>query len=232
MRKATFSRSSALAGGIVGAALLLLAAGQAQAQTVYSEDFNDSAFAGSLDEDTSTDRWASVSIYAPADVDGWTFIGNVFWTKNLNDTSDGAIWLNESGPTWAITTLTGLTVGETYTVSFLQWGDNEPGNGYAGLVDVGGTVTDDSYSGGSQILRYPGVDGAAGSNPGVTQTATFDATSDDEILAFGQASSTNASPVIDDVTVDGSAVPEPATWTIIGMALFSLAALRRGRRAG
>jgi PEP-CTERM motif len=191
--------------------------------TVYSEDFNNPGFQGTplnLGVDSNSDRWVVTDYSLINNFDGWTFVNGDYLATNGADSSDSALLLNESsGSGTASTTLSDLNVGEGYVLTFLQWGDNRPGQAYVGTVSVGGGL----------VLTYTGVDQAPGTNPGVVQSVYFIATSTTETLAFGQDSSTQGSPIIDDILVTG--VPEPGSLVLLGTGLLGLATLRRARTA-
>lgn len=103
-------------------------------------------------------------------------------------------------------------------MSFLLSGDNRPGSAY---------VLNVSVDGGPAVV-FNGVDGASGSVPGVVSTLNFTARGTTASLVFAQASSTDASPMIDNITVS-AAVPEAATWMLMvaGFGMVGVAARRR-----
>lgn len=149
---------------------------------------------------------------------GWTFANGAGITTNasawgFNDAPDGdqvAFLQNVSSATQ---TLTGLTIGQTYTVNFDL--SNRPGYSNI-LVDL-------SFGGTSIFSLTP-------TNSWSSYSATFLASATTGDLVF----STNTGfgdhdAGLDNVSISG-AVPEPATWAIM-IAGFGLtgAALRRHR---
>lgn len=161
---------------------------------IYSENFNSPAFRGTPGWINNTsEKWSITNYYlSPHNYDNWIFTGECEVATNA-DGSDGAILLNEGLPnTSASTTIPRLTIGKNYVLQFNEWGDNEPGQQYVLNVALNG----------AQVLHYVGVDGTAGSLPdGRTFSIPFVATSANEALKFSQASTTGASPIIDNVQV-------------------------------
>ncbi len=207
------------------AAVLALAAGGAQASTtVFSENFDSFGFNGGGGFVSTSDRFGSTYYAGAAAANGWTFTGDVFWAAAYPAFDDGALLLNErGGVAEAAHALSGLTVGQTYAVSFLYSGDNIPGGAWTLYADVGA----------ANYATINGVTGAAGSNPGATAGFTFVAGAASETLRFRQASAYDASPIIDNIlvtTVDAqpAPVPEPAAWALmIGGFGLAGAGLRR-----
>ncbi|MEJ0017006.1 MAG: PEP-CTERM sorting domain-containing protein [Acetobacteraceae bacterium] len=192
----------------------------AHAAVVYSEDFNSLSFAGAsvLPNDTS-DSWASTAYYQANSVNGWTMNNGALYAQKIGSSpNDGALLLNETPVSGVASTITGLTQGQLYSLDFLQWGDNKPGQAYVGKVTIDGN-----------LFTYSGVDGAPGTNPGTMHSYLFVASGTSAVLQFGESSGTAASPIVDNVTI--SEVPEPATLGILGLAMAGLGALRRGRRS-
>jgi hypothetical protein len=209
--------------GLVATGFTSLTIQPALATVVYSQDFNNSGFQGSLlSSPDSSDRYNPTSLYFVNNFAGWTFSGSAIYE---NPGNNGAVILNEccvgngAGGT-ASTTITGLTVGQAYAVGFDVWGDNRPG----------GTWTLNLALNGSPAFSLNGIDHAAGSFAGSAETVFFVATSSSVTLDFSQANSTEgASPTFDNVTV--ATVPEPATWAmmILGFAGLGFMAYRRNR---
>ncbi|PKU23261.1 PEP-CTERM sorting domain-containing protein [Telmatospirillum siberiense] len=125
-------------------------------------------------------------------------------------------------PVWALTAsfvLSALTIGATYQLSFLQWGDNEPGGSYWGSVAANGKT----------VLTYSGTDRSAGTNAGITRTVEFIAVASSETITFAETgSSGGASPIISDIAV--STVPSPGTLSLFGSGLIGFAGLCSARR--
>jgi len=194
---------------------------------VFTENFNDPAFIGSpvlvfgsTTDSPSSDRWANTNYYLiNSVVNGWTFSGTTpllaAQTTPAGDlTGDGALLLNE--PSGVATNIVGLVVGQQYDISLLLSGDNRPGQSYVFNISIG-----------TNFWSTPGVDGTPGSNPGTLEHYLFTATAASETLMLYQSSQTQASPMVDNISI--AAVPEPSTWAmmILGFAGVGFMAYRR-----
>ena len=204
---------------LVISALLAGAATAASAVTVYSENFSfDFVGAGLAPNDTS-DRFGNTDYFFINNVNGWTFNSSNTFAAVSFAREDVALLLNENAGGGSATRLiSGLTPGAQYTLSFLLSGDNRPGQAYVltgGIAGLSFTVN--------------GVDGAPGTNPGSLLSYGFTATNTSHLLSFGQASITEASPIIDNITITSAAIPEPATWAMLlaGFGMVGFAARRR-----
>ncbi len=199
-------------------AALLAVGGAANATVYYSETFSAEGFAGApLGGADTSDRFGATQYSYINNVNGWTFNpSNTFFAAPLGGGS-GAVLLNENGgDAFAQTTITGLTAGRSYKLSLLVSGDNRPGEAYVLTTSIAGSN-----------FTANGVDGAPGSTTGTPVSYVFTATGTSEVLRFGQASVTEASPIIDNITV--SSVPEPQSWALllVGFGLVGLAHRRR-----
>jgi hypothetical protein len=196
----------------------------ANAGVAYLEDFNSNGFAGpSLNlgpGDTFSDKYNPADYRQINNYDGWTFTGGAYLATNgaYNGApyTDGAVLLNENGPTSASVTLTNLIVGQQYNVSFNVYGDNRPaslGWNPNWTIDVNGTT-------------FNGMDHNAGTFAGQIVQASFIAT-DTNTFILTESSAQQASPIFDNFTV--SAVPEPSTWAmmILGFCGLGFMAYRR-----
>jgi PEP-CTERM motif-containing protein len=157
-------------------------------------------------------------------IPGWTFTGGAYLATNGQTASgaytDGALLLNENNtPRTAAFTYAGLTVGQTYTVSFNVYGDNRPAPTYDPdwTITVNGNTTS-------------GFDHTPGTFNGELVQFNFVATGNDT-LTFSQTSDQQASPIFDDFAI--AAVPEASTWAmmIVGFAGVGLMAYRRRNQA-
>ena len=186
------------------AALLAGVATGASAVTVYSEDFSAPAFVGGLlSNDDTSDRFGPTTYFFISDANGWSFDSSNTFLALPIEGSDGALLLNENGRGGsALRLISGLTIGQTYSLSFLLSGDNRPGDAYRLTGGIAGL----SFS-------VDGTDGAPGSNAGTALSYLFTATGTSHQLSFGQVGLSEASPIIDNITITsvGGAVPEAST---------------------
>lgn len=120
--------------------------------------------------------------------------------------------------------LSGLTVGQTYTVSWqaANFGINNQANSYLGSNAIGVMLDGASIGQGSTLSL---------SSNWSTQSLTFVATSASQLLSFSLASTEKAYPGIDGISVTAGgvapAVPEPSTWALMAIGLVGMAAMRR-----
>lgn len=215
LMKKKFGRRVAFATALLAGAFVPLSGAQASS---YFQNFNDLGFAGapftSAPGDNNNEKYSdpTIQFYQAADYAGWTFTGSgnpgstFFQAFDRTGTfSDGAILLNENGPGTASYTVTGLVPNSLFQLSFLVYGDNRPTGQWGLNVSVNGGAS----------VNYGGVIGAAGSNPGTTETlSAFSDNSGSAVLLFAQTGSVGeGSPIIDDVAV--SQTPLPSTWLML-----------------
>jgi hypothetical protein len=146
----------------------------------------------------------------------------------------GNVYVADASPsydvgTYLLQTLTNLTVGQKYTISFLQAsgsyynGVNDTAQwqvGWGGSVSwgpTGWTLTGDT----SQLSPLMTNDLSTGTSPWERAKVSFVATSPTELLSFF-ATGSGAPPfaLLADVQ---SSVPEPSTWAMMGLGFASLA---------
>jgi len=229
-------KNNSLIVGVAFATAMLTGAvvpvGGAQASPVYFEDFN-SGFQGGtfLDQTGSadphpnqTDRYDPSFFYSINNAGGWTFSGSTYFALGNGATpetsTNGAIYLNE--PTGAGTTVVGLDITKTYTLSFTYWGDNRPGEEYSLFVTVNGVLKDTIID---TVL-------AAGANPGTVVTIpglTTDGAGNLTLL-FTQGTSHEASPIFDNVTISETPIPAALPLFATGLGAFGLLGWRRKRK--
>jgi PEP-CTERM motif len=238
--------SVAVAGAVVSSSM-----STAQAGVVWSEDWNPSNFAtsgvvvdGSVGDVTDRAGWLNVTynVLSSATEHGWTFGGSDFLVINTTTSSPsrggGALYLNEccnpgvtgGGGATAATTITGLTAGKTYDVSFTYWGDNRPYDGSPGYPSYPGYYDLFVTLGGGPQMTYPGVDQYPGSSSGYNVSIWFTATGSTESLSLAQFSSDGyqQSPIVGSITVS---VPEPSTWAMMALGFASLGLLGYRKRS-
>ncbi len=130
--------------------------------------------------------------------------------------------------------LKGLSIGQTYTVSWFagNFGLNRPGTGGATPIQ---------YLGSNAInVMLDGVSIGSGRTLGLSsnwlsESLTFTATSANQQLSFKLAASTQAYLSIDGIAVVAGgtppAIPEPGTWALMGLGLAGLALVKRRTQA-
>jgi hypothetical protein len=238
IREAIMGKKKSIVANIAFAASLLIGASVplSGAHAVsYFQNFNDLGFAGasftSAAGDDNNEKYVdpTIQFYQAKDFAGWTFSGSgnpgsTFFQAfdKTGAFSDGAILLNENGPGTASYTATGLAPNSSFQLSFLVYGDNRPGGQWGLNVSVNGGAP----------ANYSGLIGAAGSNPGTTETIS--ALSDSlgtAVLLFAQTGSVGeGSPIIDDVAVSQTPLPAALPMFMSGAGLLGYLGLRRKRK--
>jgi len=220
-------KNNSLIVGVAFATAMLAGAvipvGGAQASPVYFEDFN-SGFQGSSlglsGADLSSDKYAITNYFnINNNVDGWSFTSGTYFAQDGRGT-DGAVVLNENGGS-ALNVL-GLSPNTQYQLSFLYYGDNRPGDIWGLHVDVNGS-----------ILDLSDTDNAPGTNPGTIATLLFLTNgAGDATVFFNQTtpSGSEASPIIDNVTVSETPIPAALPLFATGLGAFGLLGWRRKRK--
>jgi len=155
--------------------------------------------------------WLSFGVAPTVSPDGGTWVG-------LGISGD---YIEQFGQT-----LSGLAVGQTYTVSW-----------QAANFGVNNSV--DSYLGSNAIsVMLDGATIGQGATLGLssnwaTQSLTFVATSASQMLSFRLAQGEKAYMGIDGISVTTGgltpAVPEPSTWALMAMGVVAVGAMRRRR---
>jgi len=124
------------------------------------------------------------------------------------------------------TTLTGLTVGSIYTLSF-DWATGQIAS-RTGATTEGLTVTV-----GNLVLTLPQRDTPSqGATPWTTVTRNFTATGTSQVLNFLASGTPNGLPpvaLLDNVSVT-AAVPEPSTWALMLLGFGAVGVSLRKRR--
>ena len=153
------------------------------------------------------------------DITGWTVGGaGIDWINQYWTASDGNLSLDLSGngPGSIEQLLTGLTIGQTYAVSFDMAGNN----------DGGSTVKQLTADPGSWVFYFD-VTGTDNTNMNwTTKTFNFTANSTSVNLKFMSDETNPFGPALDNVRI--SAVPLPAALPLFGGAIGAL--VMSGRR--
>lgn len=153
--------------------------------------------------------WLSFGVAPTVSPDGGTWVGLGI---------DGS-YIEQFGQT-----LKGLTVGQTYTVSWqaANFGVNNHDNSYLGSNAIG-VLLDGANIGKGATLGL--------SSTWSTQSLTFVAASASQMLSFRLANSDKAYMGIDGISVKigglTPAVPEPSTWALMAFGALAVGAMRR-----
>lgn len=125
-------------------------------------------------------------------------------------------------------TISGLTVGSSYTLTFWQAAGQQ--RGFTGPTTEQWKV---SFGGDTQYSSlYSLPQGGVG--PWQQQTMTFIASAASQVLTFLAVGTPGGAPPIsflDGVSLEATSVPEPATLGLMGLGLAGLVAARRRRKA-
>lgn len=123
-------------------------------------------------------------------------------------------------------TLSGLAVGQTYTVSWqaANFGVKNHGDSYLGSNAISVMLDGATIGQGATLGLSPNW---------ATQSLTFVATSASQMLSFRLAQGEKAYMGIDGISVTTGgltpAVPEPSTWALMAMGVVAVGAMRRRR---
>lgn len=153
--------------------------------------------------------WLSFGVAPTASPDGGTWVGLGV---------DGS-YIEQFGQT-----LSGLTIGQTYTVSWqaANFGINNASNSYLGSNAIGVVLDGVSIGQGASLSL---------SSSWSTESLTFVATSTSQLLSFRLAGTEKSYLGIDGISVTAGgvtpAVPEPTTWALMAVGLVAVGAARR-----
>jgi hypothetical protein len=204
-----------------------------QAGVVFSENW--SSVTGTpinLGSDNYSQLGAGTYSTSPTLPAAWSQSGQVLGWSTTSSGVNGVL-LNEdsySSEGAISATISGLTLGDSYTLTFNYWGDNRPtdlfgaGSVYGLIVGINGGTTSLS----NQSWATPG---SGTFNVG---TVTFSAASTSTTLSFAAntLAQSQSSPIIGEITL-ATAVPEPSTVAlgVMGVALGVAAYNRRKSQA-
>ncbi len=225
------SKARALA--VVGATVTTLFAGAAQANLVTNGGFETTSAAGNgfIGTDLTVNNWTAANggfgaIFtsgASAVDNGVAYNSNQFYLWEAADSANGGKFVSsDADPASAIKltqTLTGLTVGQTYTLSFEYAAAQYKGP--AGVFEDGPSTSGWNVSFGTDNFATSALSVVThGFSGWSTATFTHVATSASEVLsfmAFGGPAGVPPAALLDGVAVDAASVPVPATGLLVGL---------------
>jgi choice-of-anchor C domain-containing protein len=206
-----------LAGAAVAATAILGATASNAAVAIVNGSFEDGAFdPGSFTTLSAGDTAITGWLVGGAGVD---YIGT-YWQASQGSRS---VDLSALGAGSLSQILGGLTIGQTYQVTFDLAGNPDAGaSTKVAVVTDGGTTTTYDFLQGANTKSSMGW---------TMHTFNFKATGENATLTFSSAEENAYGPALDNVSIFG-AVPEPATWAmmIVGFGVVG-ASLRNRRRA-
>jgi len=199
--------------GLIAGAALLLGAQSAYAVTITNGSFETPLVTGGPGYDTLGAGDLTLT--------GWTIGGagidhiGPYWQASDGDQS---IDLNALGAGSISQDLSGLTIGQEYTVSF----------------DLAGNPTGDvksltvSTSGGGELFTFDTAGKNTANMGWTTFTYVFIATAADDVLAFLSTTGGSGGPALDNITI--AATPIPGAILLFGSALAGMGFLGYRRR--
>jgi choice-of-anchor C domain-containing protein len=208
--------------------LNILAATAAAAAAILGASASNAAVAivnGSF-EDGSIDPGVFTTLNAgDTSITGWLVGGaGVDYIGSYWQASDGSrsVDLSALGAGTLSQILTGLTIGETYQVSFDLAGNPDGGSSTkVAVVTDGTTTTSYDFLQGSHSKAAMGWE---------SHTFSFKATGANATLTFASDEDTAYGPALDNVSITSGAVPEPATWALMIVGFGAVGATLRSRR--
>jgi len=202
-------------GLIAGAAMLVLGAQSASAVSITNGSF-----------ELGTDPGSFTFLGAGStNITGWTIGGaggvdyiGTYWTSSEGNRS---VDLSGGGIGSVSQLLTGMTIGQEYTITFDLAGNPAGAPAIKHLQ-----VSVDSMGGGLKVFNTAG---ATLSNMGwITQTVAFIATASSATLTFLSQDNTSFGPALDNVTI--AATPIPGALLLFGSALGGMGFLGYRRK--
>ncbi|WP_205854166.1 PEPxxWA-CTERM sorting domain-containing protein [Phenylobacterium kunshanense] len=220
------------------AATILSSAGAAHAGIVFSDNFNGE------NGGVSALNYAGFANFTVSD--GTVDLLNGF--PGLSCVSGGCVDLDGStgnAGTMMTSGLFSFNAGDVVTFSFDLSGNQRNGaqdSFTAGFKFAGVTALDYYSTGGAFGVATPFTNfftgdintsaGVASGSPFQTYTLSFRAASAGQTRIYiGAAGGDNIGPIVDNVTLSTTAVPEPSTWAMMLLGFGSLGAILRRRRA-
>jgi hypothetical protein len=200
--------------------------------------------------------WSDVGTYSGGTLRGWSEPSTPFFSNGNAPSYAGApadpyhFMYMDAGvgyQTYAFTqTITGLTPGATYDLSFLAnyfTENNVSGDTVQWIANLGGTATFNGpggnfsgFTGGetqaTPVATIPQGTGGVNGTGWISQVLTFTAQSPSEALTFLAAGSGDPPfAAITNISLsDPAPAPEPAAWCLMGLGVFGLGSILRLRR--
>ncbi len=236
----------------LAAVVLLVATRDAQANLITNGDFSSNGGSGQLGATTTLTDWTGggqegayggnvppVFVFAPGTTTqlqttgstGDAFMGTIRFWSATNAPDNGVIVAADGDSTFAGTlsqTVSGLTVGHTYTLSF-NWAGAQQ-TSYDGPTTEQWGVTFGGSTQNTSIVDVPNH----GFSGWQAASMTFTATSTSQMLTFAAIGTPNGAPpwlLLDGVSLtDTTAVPEPSSLLILGIGTVGVLGVGLRRR--